>query len=144
LEQLSLVLNKENFARKEKMSKRPLPAGNGKPNAGGGGGYNAGPKKSRGGDSDGGSDFEEELMMMDEMNVDQMIDLGEGEGTEQQEARWARPPLPFGEDHTAVPLGKNFNKIAWSKKSPYSLMLRMLRFKILNFIYFFQLFSGWT
>jgi hypothetical protein len=82
-------------------AKRPLP-GNGKQN---GGGYNAGPKKPRGGDSeDEGSSFEDELMMMDEMQVDQSIEIGAGE--EQQEARWARPALKFGEDYTAVPLGK--------------------------------------
>lgn len=85
--------------------KRPLP-GNGKQ---GGGGYAAGPKKSRGGDSEDEPSFEEELMMMDEMLVDQIIDIGEGEGTsEQQESRWARPPLQPGVDHTADALGKNF------------------------------------
>jgi hypothetical protein len=88
-------------------AKRPLP-GNGKPT--GSGGYTAGPKKFRGGDSEDEPSFEEELMMMDEMQVDQILDLGEdGEVTsEQQEARWARPPLPPGEDHTATALGESF------------------------------------
>lgn len=81
-------------------AKRPLP-GNGKQN---GGGYNAGPKKPRGGDSEDETSFEEELMMMDEMQVDQTIEGVEGE--EQQEARWARPALNFGQDYTATPLGK--------------------------------------
>ena len=85
-------------------TKRPLP-GNGKQNNGASG-YNAGPKKARGGDSEDEPSFEEELMMMDEMLVDQIIDVPEGEGSsEQQEARWARPPLVFGEDYTAEPLG---------------------------------------
>ena len=84
--------------------KRPLP-GNGKQ---GGGGYGAGPKKSRGGDSEDEPSFEEELMMMDEMLVDQIVDVGEGEGSsEQQEARWARPPLQGGVDYTAEALGSN-------------------------------------
>ena len=84
--------------------KRPLP-GNGKQ---GSGGYNAGPKKSRGGDSEDEPSFEEELMMMDEMLVDQIVDIGEGDATsEQQEARWARPPLSPGVDHTAEALGKS-------------------------------------
>ena len=92
--------------------KRPLP-GNGKQ---GGGGYNAGPKKSRGGDSEDEPSFEEELMMMDEMLVDQIVDVCDGDGAEQQEARWARPPLVFGEDYAATALGKtsnfeNFNAI---------------------------------
>ena len=90
-------------------TKRPLP-GNGKQ---GSGGYNAGPKKSRGGDSEDEPSFEEELMMMDEMLVDQIVDVCDGDGAEQQEARWARPPLVFGEDYSATALGEtsNFEKL---------------------------------
>ena len=91
--------------------KRPLP-GNGKQ---GNGGYNAGPKKSRGGDSEDEPSFEDELMMMDEMLVDQIVDIGEGDATsEQQEARWARPALPAGVDHTAEALGKHLDFIQYT------------------------------
>ena len=58
-------------------------------------------------------------MMMDEMLVDQIVDVCDGDGAEQQEARWARPPLVFGEDYSATSLGKTSN---FENLSPADLM----------------------
>jgi hypothetical protein len=84
-------------------SKRPLP-GNGKQAYSGA--HVGGPKRFRG-DTEDEPSFEEELMMMDDMLVDVVDDGADNEvTTEQQEARWSRPPVPEGEDLTSEPLGK--------------------------------------